>query len=108
MLPIAFTTDATVVQFETTKQAAHLTELRSRIDAVRGRYGLSGFTWTYTMTAGATPIRALHISELRTALLQVYSNAGIPPPTFTDASLSGGPIKVVHINELRSALQAIE
>lgn len=49
--------------------------------------------------------KAVHITELRTAVNAMSALANIAPPSFTDPSLSAGTImKAVHVSELRSAL----
>jgi hypothetical protein len=62
------------------------------------------------LTAGTTVISAVHISELRTALAQVYTAAGVAQPAYTDPVLTAGvtPVRLVHIAELRTAVIAIE
>ena len=58
-------------------KAAHFTELRARIDAVRIAVGLGRFPWTDSrVVAGVTPVKGVHMSELRTALAQAYYAAG--------------------------------
>ena len=102
-----FTDDPLVVGV-TPIRAIHVTELRARIDAARGRYGLGAFTYSDSIAAG-TSIRASHIVEMRTALAQAYANVPMTAPTYTDPSLAAGmPIKAIHITELRLALQTIE
>jgi photosystem II stability/assembly factor-like uncharacterized protein len=102
-------TDDPLVQQTSVVKAIHITELRTRVSALRTAYGLGAFSFTDpTLTAGATPIRAVHIADLRTALTQAYDAAKVTPPTFTDASLSGVVVKVVHINDLRTAVQSLE
>ena len=56
------------------------------------------------ITPAATHIRAVHITELRTAINVLRSAAGLQAATFTDASLSGKPVKAVHFLELQTAL----
>jgi hypothetical protein len=91
-------------------KAVHITELRSRIDAIRAARGLPAFSYgDPTLTVGSTVVRAVHITDLRTALSQAYVAAGSTPPTYTDPSLAAGvPVKVAHIAELRAAIVAIE
>ena len=109
VVSISFT-DAPLIAATSTIKAVHINELRSRIDAMRSRYGLSAYAWTdQTLSVGATIIRAVHIIDLRTALAQVYAAAGLTPPTYTDPSLGMGTnIRVAHIAELRAAVIAIE
>lgn len=103
-------TDDPLTAGSTAIRAVHLTELRTRIDAVRVTRQLSGYAWTgVTVTAGSTLIQAAHITELREALRQAYVAAGLTPPTYTDPGLAAGTaVKAVHIAELRAAVIAIE
>ncbi|HSP17232.1 MAG TPA: hypothetical protein VLV78_20990 [Thermoanaerobaculia bacterium] len=58
-------TDATLDSSVTVKRV-HLTELRDALDAARATLGLPALTYTdSTITAQSTPIRAVHITELR-------------------------------------------
>jgi hypothetical protein len=84
----------------------HLTELRSRINALRATVGLAPFPWTDPALGPGTVIKAVHPTELRTALQQAYAAAGRTPPTFTDATIGARlqVIRVVHIQELRDAV----
>ena len=90
-------------------RSAHITELRTRIDALRVRYSLTAFPYTdMAMGAGIT-IKAQHILDLRAALTAVYVAAGLPVPMYTDPDLPAGTaMKVAHIAELRAAVIAIE
>ncbi len=56
------------------------------------------------IVAGSSTVKAIHISELRTAVNAMRAAAGLSPATFTDANVSGLAIKTAHITELRSAL----
>jgi hypothetical protein len=90
-------------------RAVHITELRTRIDAQRVRFGLAAFVWTDSNLAGVV-VKAVHVIELRSALLAAYVQAGRTPlPVFTDTLTAGQTgIRVVHIAELRAAVVAIE
>lgn len=46
-------------------QAAHVSELRSNLDGARSLLGLSTGGYTDTLTPGSTPIKAVHITQLR-------------------------------------------
>jgi uncharacterized repeat protein (TIGR03803 family) len=106
--PPAFT-DNTITPGVTVVQAIHINELRSRIDAIRARFGLAPFSYTdSTLTPGVTVIKAVHITELRTALGDVYSAVALSKPTYTDSSLTGVVVKAVHINEVRAAVVDLE
>ena len=58
------------------------------------------------LVAGTTLVKAVHITELRSAVNAVRAAAGLSPATWTDSSLTGVEIKAVHISELRSNLDA--
>jgi hypothetical protein len=67
-------------------------------------------SWTdAVVTAGATPVRAVHLTELRTRLGEVYVAASRPVPTYTHATVIGGvtAITAADIVELRAAVLAI-
>jgi hypothetical protein len=51
-----------------------------------------------------TVIKAVHLTELRTAVNAVRAAAGLAPATWTDPNPSRVSIKAVHITELRNAL----
>jgi hypothetical protein len=90
-------------------RAIHITELRSRIDALRIRLSLPAFAWTDTLVPGATVVRAQHLVDLRIALTDCYVAAGLTPPAFTDPVIDVGTVaKAAHIAELRAAVLAIE
>ena len=67
--------------------------------------------WTDpTLVSGVTPVQALHLTELRTALDQAYQVAGRGPrPTYTDPTIVAGEtiIKASHLIQLRAALLAL-
>ena len=57
---------------------------------------------------GATPIRAVHFTELRTRIGGLRAAAGLAPFHWTDPVIRAGvtPVKLVHLLELREALAA--
>ena len=57
-----------------------------------------------TITVSSTLIKAVHVTELRTAINAVRAAAGLGSATWTNSSLSGAWIKAVDISELRPAL----
>jgi len=78
------------------------------MDQVRAVVGLSPFAWTDASLSAGAVVRAQHITDLRTALSELYAAVGLSPPTFTDAPLTPGTsIKAIHVEELRNALLAI-
>ena len=87
-----------------------MTELRTRIDAQRTRFGLAGYAWTDpTLVTGETRMLAQHLIDLRTALSQAYTAAGQTPPSYVEMIEAGvTPVKALHIAELRAAVIALE
>lgn len=102
-------TDDPLTAGSTVIRAVHVTELRTRIDAVRARYGLGPYAYSNTPMIYASLIRASDVVEMRRALLEAYDKAGLPPPTYTDPTLGpGATVKVEHIAEVRAAVVALE
>jgi uncharacterized delta-60 repeat protein len=104
-------TDPSLAAGVTPIRTVHIAELRTRVDALRVKDGLSAYAWTdATLVAGHAKIRAVHITELRAALQQAYVAAGVTPPVYTDQALAPGltAVKAVHVLELRSAVVALE
>ena len=89
-------------------RARHITQLRSRIDTLRAKLGLSATAWTdSTITAGVTMVKLVHLTEMRAALSQVYVALGRSAPGFTAAG-AGSTIAASHVTELRNAVVAVE
>jgi hypothetical protein len=67
--------------------------------------GLTPFTDT-ALIPGATPIRAVHVAELRARIDAIRAHLGLAGYPWTDAPLSANTtmIKAVHMTELRAAL----
>ncbi len=86
-------------------KAVHLTELRERIDVLRGTAGLRPFRWTDpVIVRGVTPIRAVHVTELDIALDEVYLEDGRSRPSRADGVRAGVPIAADHFNAVRRAI----
>jgi hypothetical protein len=103
--------DDTLIATSSTIRVVHVTELRTRIDMLRVRFGLAAFSWANpSLTARTTVAAAVHVTELRTALQQAYTAAGQPPPPFSDSPLVAlsSAIKGVHIQQLRDAVIVLE
>ena len=68
--------------------------------------GLSAGAFTdEPLTAGVTPVKAVHITELRTRIDVLRVGVGLPTYPWTDASLGPGMmVRVAHVTELRTAL----
>jgi hypothetical protein len=100
-------TDDPLIPGVTVVKAAHFAELRLRIDALRVRFGVGVYAWTdAVLTSSGTTIKAAHVLEMRAALQDAYTAAGVPPPTYTEPTLT--VIKATHIHELRSAVLSLE
>jgi RHS repeat-associated protein len=110
---ITFATDPTIVTSTqdpsgatvTKAKAAHITELRTAVNTVRGLAGLSAATWTNpSITVGST-IRKDDVRDLREKLDEALIALAIQISSYTDPILAGTPngttIKGVHITELR-------
>ena len=79
--------------------------------ALRVRSGLPVVGWTDpTLVAGVTPVKRVHLTELRSALDAVYDAVRRPRPAYTDAVVAAGvtAVKAAHIMELRSAVLLLE
>src|SRR5581483_8975933 len=64
--------------------------------------------WTNDpVVPGTTPIRAIHVIELRNAVNASRSALSLPNYPFTDSSVTPGAtqIRAVHFGEIRSAIQ---
>ena len=103
-------TDPSLTAGATQVRVVHLSELRTNLEALHAKYGLTAPMWTDpTITAGATVVKGVHLTEMRSALNAIYQAAGLTPPTHTDPTITEGAtlIKAVHITELRAAIQAV-
>ncbi len=61
------------------------------------------------LVARATPVKAIHVAELRVAIDRLRQAHGLSPYARTDATLSRGitAVKAEHLAELRAALNAV-
>lgn len=89
-------------------KALHITELRTAINNLRVRLGMSAYTWTKpTATSGVVVtgglISAEPIIEMRIALDQAL---GAPSPSYAAGLALGQPILAIHIQELRDRVVA--
>jgi hypothetical protein len=58
------------------------------------------------IAAFSTVVKAVHVTQLRSAVNSVRALASLGLAAFTNPSLAGAPVRAVHINELRTALGA--
>jgi fibronectin type 3 domain-containing protein len=99
-------TDATLTVDVTPIKAAHITDLRTAVNAVRAAAGISTATWTDSSLSGIS-VKAIHVTELRSKLAEAISALGLPAVSFTDSTLTANStvIKKTHIEQLRQAME---
>ena len=99
-----------VLPLETVVKAAHVIELRQRIDALLARSERPAFPWTDENLGPRVTPKAAHLLELRAAINYAYRAAGRPLPSYGDAAALAGvtAVKATHFNELRRAVQLLE
>jgi hypothetical protein len=87
-------------------KAVHIEQLRASINQLRAIHRLPLVTWTDSpLIPGVTPVRVAHLTEMRTALAQVYAARRIAVMVFSEGITPGAtPIRASHILELRNAL----
>ncbi len=69
------------------------------------RVSFNNFT-DATLTAGASVVRAVHVTELRLRINAQRTRFGLPAFSWTDPSLGAGTVvRAAHVAELRTALQ---
>ena len=66
----------------------------------------SVFAWTDTITS-STPIKAVHITELRSAIDAERNNVGLSSYSWTDTITTSTSIKAVHFSQMRTAIAQI-
>ena len=105
---LTFTDDPLQAQVTRVK-AVHLTELRTAINTLRTRYGLSTVTFPSGAIATGTVIKAAHLTELRSALEPVYTAAGLAVPTWSPVTITAGAtvITAAQITGVRAATLAM-
>jgi Tfp pilus assembly protein PilW len=61
------------------------------------------------LAAATTPVKAVHITELRQAIATLRTRYGLSAFNWTDGTIAVGstPAKAVHLTELRMALEAV-
>jgi hypothetical protein len=100
---------ATTIIFTTgpTVQLAHLTELRTAVNAFRTAAGLANASFTDPSPTTGLRIKAVHVTELRTALNSARAIIGLPALSYTDTNITPGStlVKAAHVAELRSGVQ---
>jgi hypothetical protein len=100
-------TDPTLVAGTTPVKAAHVTELRTAVNALRTlNGGQAAYAFTDPTLNSTVTIKAVHISELQTQLNAVRTALGFPTISFTETPVAGTTlVKKIHIDELRAGVQ---
>ena len=108
VLPVERPADA--IQLGTAIRAIHFLALRTEVDVLRAGENLPPVQWTDpVLTVGVTPVKRVHLTELRNALGDVYDAVGQRRPAYTDGTIIVGvtEIKAAHVEQLRSAVLAL-
>lgn len=87
-------------------KAAHITELRTAVNAMRAAAGLTEAFTGSAVTAGMLVARA-HLVDLRTALDAARTAIGLPAIIYADPTITAGTtlVKAVHLTQLRDGTQ---
>jgi subtilisin family serine protease len=88
--------------------AAHIVELRNRINAVLIAHSQPTISWAEALNPQSTVVKAAHLNELRSAVTTMYAALGLSVPSFTGSITVGGVIRAQHIAELRGLVTAVE
>jgi hypothetical protein len=103
---VHFTTDPTLTVGVTVK-SAHISELRTAVNAVRTLAALGTPTFTDDPLSSSIFIQRVHLTELRTALDAARSALGLTAITYAEPTITVGSttVKAAHVNELRQGVQ---
>jgi hypothetical protein len=88
-------------------KAAHITQLRTAVNAVRTLASLGAGSYTDpTITPGTTTVLAAHVLDLRNALDAARSNLSLPALSYAETITAGvTPVKTSHVIELRNGVK---
>jgi hypothetical protein len=99
-------TDPTLITGTTKVKAAHISELRTAVNAVRVLAGIGTTTFTDPTLSSSIVIKNVHVSQLRSALDTARSTLALTAQGYTDFPITGGTtVKAAHINQLRQGVQ---
>ena len=103
---VIFTDDPLVVS-TTQVKAAHVTELRTAVNAVRTLASLGAGSYTDpTITANTTQVKAVHINDLRTAINAARAALSLSTLTYGETvTASTTSVKASHVTELRNGVK---
>ncbi len=102
-----FFTDDPLTATSTVIKAAHVSELRQAVNAMRATAGLGAVSFNDPVLTGSVLVKAAHFEELRTALSQARAALALSVIGYTDATLVPGAtvVRAVHVQELRIGLK---
>ncbi len=90
-------------------RASHVNELRQAVLAMRSAGGVPPLSWTDgpAVVSDVTQMKAVHVTELRSALNEARLSLGLAAGVFTDLNLIPGEtlVKAVHITDLRGGVE---
>lgn len=108
VLPVERPADA--IRIGPAIRAIDFLALRTAVAALRARENLPPFQRTDpVLTMGATPVKRVHLTELRDALGEVYDALGRRRPAYTDRAIivDVTGIEAAHVEQLRAAVLAL-
>ncbi len=88
-------------------KAAHITQLRTAVNAVRTLAGFGAGSYTDPGLAAGTAVKRLHILDLRSSLDGARGLLSLQALTYTDSSITTSVTrpKTAHITEIRAGTQ---
>ncbi|HYC61909.1 MAG TPA: M57 family metalloprotease [Thermoanaerobaculia bacterium] len=99
-------TDDPLVGGTTLLKSAHLTELRTAINAVRALASLGAGSYTDpTITVNATTAKTAHITDLRGAIDLARTNLSLSALSYGESITTSTAIKTSHFSELRNGVK---
>jgi hypothetical protein len=102
---VAFTDDR-LVEGVTVIKLAHLTQLRTAVNAVRSFANLAAGQYTDPMpVAGVTTVKAIHVTELRAQYDEAMGVLTGRNSSWATSPVIGGPISFVDFQQLRDRLK---
>ncbi|MBI2214704.1 MAG: glycoside hydrolase family 44 protein [Acidobacteria bacterium] len=90
-----------------TAKAAHVTQLRTAVNAMRTAAGLTPQSFSDPSLSPGLAIKRAHLTELRTALDEARGAIGISAMAYTDPVITSQitPMKATHIRDLRDGVK---
>ena len=100
-------TNPTLVAGASVAAAAHITELRTAVNAVRTLASLGAAAFTDPGLAAGTEIRGAHVTELRGALDAARAALSLSALGYTDPAITTGvtPVRAAHVVDLRDGVK---